>query len=175
MKKLVLICGANGIGKSTASKALLSVLQKSAYVESDFCRMTNPDDFRPALLQMQFQNLCALIGNALACPEIESVIFPYGLHGHRKELFERLWEEIKREFPDTCLVPLLLTCSPEENVRRAKADGRDLERIERGMKNSGNVYDLVDWPRIDVTELTPDETAQAMLRVIFSDTLPGKV
>ena len=115
------------------------------------------------------------IGNALACPEIEYVIFPYGLHGHRKELFERLWEETKRKFSDTCLIPLLLFCSPEENVRWAKADGRDLERIERGMKNSGNVYDAVDWPRIDVTELTPDETAQAMLRVIFSDTLTGKV
>ena len=112
MKRLILICGANGIGKSTTSKALLRVLPHSAYVESDSCRMTNPDDFRPALVQMQYRNLLALIGNALACPEVSNVIFPYGFHGHRKALFEKLWEEITRGFPDTRLIPLLLCCSP---------------------------------------------------------------
>ena len=164
MKRLILICGANGIGKSTTSKALLRVLPHSAYVESYSCRMTNPDDFRPALVQMQYRNLLALIGNALACPEVSNVIFPYGFHGHRKALFEKLWEEITRGFPDTRLIPLLLCCSPEENVRRAKADGRDPERIERGMKNSRNAYEGMDWPCIDVTRLTPDETAQEILR-----------
>lgn len=164
MKRLILICGANGVGKSTASKALLRMLPHSAYVESDSCRMTNPDDLRPALVQMQYRNLLALIGNALACPEVSNVIFPYGFHGHRKALFEQLWEEITRGFPDTRLIPLLLCCSPEENVRRAKADGRDHERIERGMKNSRNAYEGMDWPCIDVTRLTPDETAQEILR-----------
>lgn len=38
MKKLILILGANGVGKSTAAEMLLQKLFKCAYIDADWCR-----------------------------------------------------------------------------------------------------------------------------------------
>lgn len=43
MKKLIFICGANGIGKTTISRQLLYNIEDSAYVDSDAMRMINPN------------------------------------------------------------------------------------------------------------------------------------
>ena len=60
----------------------------------------------------------------------------------------------------------MLYCGEEENVRRARADGRDEERIRRGIRNSRAVYENVDYPRIDVTDMTVEETAEEILKII---------
>ena len=38
---LVLVCGPNGVGRPTVSRAVLERLTQSAPVESEWCRMTN--------------------------------------------------------------------------------------------------------------------------------------
>ncbi len=38
MKKIILILGANAVGKSTAAQALLAKLYRSAYIDADCCR-----------------------------------------------------------------------------------------------------------------------------------------
>lgn len=42
MKKLILIIGPNGVGKTTTAKILLQKLSKCAYVDADWCRVINP-------------------------------------------------------------------------------------------------------------------------------------
>jgi len=41
-KKLIFVCGPNGVGKSTACLELLHQLDNSAYVDSDWCSAWNP-------------------------------------------------------------------------------------------------------------------------------------
>ena len=45
MKKLILIIGPNGVGKTTTAKILLQKLSKCAYVDADWCRAINPFPF----------------------------------------------------------------------------------------------------------------------------------
>lgn len=45
MKKLIFVCGASGIGKSTICAKLYSKLNDSAFVDSDHCGMMNPFKF----------------------------------------------------------------------------------------------------------------------------------
>ena len=45
MKKLILILGANGVGKSTTAEILLQRLSKCAYIDADWCRAINPFPF----------------------------------------------------------------------------------------------------------------------------------
>lgn len=45
MKKLILILGPNGVGKTTTAKILLQKLSKCAYVDADWCRAMNPFPF----------------------------------------------------------------------------------------------------------------------------------
>lgn len=48
MKKLILIVGPNGVGKTTTAKILLQKLSKCAYVDADWCRAINPFPFTDA-------------------------------------------------------------------------------------------------------------------------------
>ena len=125
MKRLILLCGANGIGKSTASAELMKRLPHSSYIDSDYCRMTNPPIFNEELIRLNYKNIHAMMENSFACGEIQNVIFPFGFHGHRKQLFDALLEELRQKGISFELVPVLLYCGEEENVRRARADGRD--------------------------------------------------
>ncbi len=42
---LIVIIGPNGVGKSPVAKSLLSRYPKSAFVDSDWCRVINPFPF----------------------------------------------------------------------------------------------------------------------------------
>lgn len=44
-KNLIVIIGPNGVGKSSVAKSLLSHYLKSAFVDSDWCRVINPFPF----------------------------------------------------------------------------------------------------------------------------------
>jgi len=165
MKKLIVILGANGIGKSTVSADFLRRLSNSAYIDSDYCRMMNPSALTEETIAVNKKNIHDLILNYFDCSTVQNVIFPYGLHGHRKQLFEDLLNELKQNI-EFKFCPILLVCDEAENVRRMKADGRDDERIKRGVINTHAIYDEYDYPRIDVTNLTVSETVDMILKIL---------
>lgn len=82
MKKLILIIGPNGVGKTTTAKILLQKLSKCAYVDADWCRAINPFPFTDAAKYAVSQNIYSLFKNYLLCEDIEYIIFPYGFHGN---------------------------------------------------------------------------------------------
>lgn len=45
-------------------------------------------------------------------------------------------------------------------------DGRDKERVKRGMENTYHFYDDYDYPVIDTTDLMPRETAEKIIEMI---------
>lgn len=64
MKKLIFIHGPNGVGKSTLCKMLNTRLQNSAWLESEWCRMTHPFTFTPefiVMIEKTFPLSCAVI------------------------------------------------------------------------------------------------------------------
>ena len=42
MKQLIVIIGANAVGKSSTAKKIIEQYQRSAFVDSDWCRVINP-------------------------------------------------------------------------------------------------------------------------------------
>ena len=42
MKQLIVIIGANAVGKSSTAKKIVEQYQRSAFVDSDWCRVINP-------------------------------------------------------------------------------------------------------------------------------------
>lgn len=165
MKKLIIILGANGVGKSTAATELMRMLPNSAFIDSDFLRMMNPAQNSAELIHIQKSNIFDVMSNYFSSDMIEYVIFPYGLHGHRKQLLEEITQEISDKFDlGTCTI--VLTCSEEENIRRMKFDGRDDERIKRAIEFSRPKYDDIEYLKIDTTQLTPKETACAIMDIL---------
>jgi hypothetical protein len=137
----------------------------SAYIESDALRMINPGTFSEEAIFVQKRNILALMRNYLSASFIKNIIFSYGLHGHRKRLLDEILSELHSDY-EFDVYTILLTCTEEENIRRMKNDGRDEERVRRALANTRAIYDDLDFPRIDATGLTPDDTAGQILRVI---------
>lgn len=165
MKKLIVIIGPNGVGKSTTASALLEKCPQCAYVDSDWCRRINPFAFTEATKQTVIENIYCLIKNYLLCSDIRTVVFPYGFHGERKEIFDLVMQKLKSDEIEISLKLIVLKCSLDENRKRAMADGRDLERIERGINNTFHFYDGYTCPSIDTTMLTPEKVAERILEI----------
>ncbi len=166
-KHLITIIGANGVGKTTTSQTLLQMCQHSAYIDADWCRAINPFPFTEATKKTVTDNIFCLMRNYLQCDDIETVIFPYGFHGERASMYDEIIHRLKAEricFDEHIVI---LKCTYEENKRRALADNRDPERVERGMQNTFHFYETFPYPVIDTTKLSPKEVCQCILDEIF--------
>lgn len=164
MKKLIFICGPNGVGKSTACEMLNQKLMNSARLDSDWCRCINPFDFTSETIEIIEKNITAILRNYLESKTIEYVIFSYGFHGPRKKIFTNIMHNLK----DVVFrfVPIVLTCSEFENIKRMENDKRDIARIKRSLENTRELYNDLKYPRIDTTDLTVEQTVDEILKLL---------
>lgn len=166
MKRLIVLIGPNGVGKSTAAKEYVERYAETAYVDSDWCRVMNPFAFTEATTQTITENIYCLLRNYLTCDAVNTVIFTYGWHGVRKEIYDNVIRKLKQdrlEFKETVVV---LRCSGEENIKRALKDGRDETRVKRGMEMTFSFYDAYDYPLIDSTDMTPLQVIEKLNSLI---------
>ena len=166
-KRLITIVGANGVGKTTTSNALLQMCFQSAYVDADWCRAINPFQFTEKTKKTVTDNIFCLFRNYLLCDDIETVIFPYGFHGERKSIYDEVICRLRDEAISFDEHIVVLKCEYEENKKRSIKDNRDSERVERGMRNTFNFYDGFDYPTIDTTTLSPEEVAKKIIEMFF--------
>lgn len=160
-KTLLLLLGPNGVGKSTTAQVLLNIQPHTALVDSDWCRAMNPYNMDTVI-----ENIYALMRNYILCTDVETIIFPYGFHGDRKHRFETVIDKLQKNGIDFEIFTVVLTCSLGENIRRAKNDLRDDERIQRGVKNTYHFYDEFHCPKIDTTNLTAAQTAENIMSLL---------
>jgi len=163
MKRLILICGANGIGKSTACKLLNEKLPRSAFIDSDYCRQMNPFSFTDEEIQIVISNISTMMVNYFKCSTIDNVIFQYGFHGVRKQIFDSILDVLSSNNISYYFCPVILYCELDENLRRMKNDNRDKERILRAIEKTRNIYDEYEYPKIDSTHLSVNETVSRIM------------
>jgi len=166
MKRLILVCGPNGVGKTTACQGLLEALPRSAYTDSDWCRMMNPFAFDTETTEIVRANIAALMTNYLQSSAIENVIFSYGVHGPRPRIFQEVRQELDQNGVVYQFCPILLECSLQEQRRRLMASGRDSARIERAIRNTRHVYSACAYPAVDTTDLSVSQTVERILSVL---------
>ena len=166
MKKLILVCGANGIGKSTACRNLIEILPASAYIDSDYCRYMNPFSFQEDEVTVVVSNIATMMMNYFGLNTIENVVFQYGFHGVRRQIFKKILALLNERGIEYAFCPIILECSVEENMRRMQLDNRSPERITSAMANTRRIYDELCYPRINTTHLSPRETASKMKELV---------
>ena len=169
MKKLVVIIGPNGVGKSTTAKRIVNIYDGCAYIDSDWCRVMNPFELTDTSKQTVIENIYCLIRNYLLCDKINTVVFTYSWHGERKYIYEAVINKLLDDGIKFEEKIIILKCSFTENIRRAKEDGRDEERVNRGMEKTFNFYDVFKYPCIDTSLMNPTEIAEQIIRMIEVD------
>lgn len=165
MTRLVIIVGPNGVGKSTTAMKMKENHPGSAVVDSDWCRVMNPFTLTDITKKTVIENIYCLLRNYLLCEEISTVIFTYSWHGGRKELYDEVIKKLRNDKIDFQEIIVMLKCSESENRRRALADNRDEERVERGIKNTLLFYNEFEYPCIETTNMTVLEVAEQVWKL----------
>lgn len=164
MKQLYLIGGPMGVGKTTVGQLLKNRLENSVFLDGDWCWDANPFTVSEETRRMVMDNICHLLGNFLACSAYRHVIFCWVMH--RQDIVDDL---LSRLDLNGCRVHhVSLVCSEAALTARLHRDIRAGIRQEDILSRSLErlpFYRALHSVLLDVSELTPEETADRILMV----------
>ena len=165
MKRLYVIGGTMGVGKTTVCRRLARRLPNSAFLDGDWCWDMAPFVVNEENKAMVLGNIAHLLRAFLDNSGFEAVVFCWVMDhdGIIQSLLDRLPGQGFR------LWSVSLTASPEELRRRVERD------VAAGIRRPGAaeaslarlpLYEKMDTIKLDVTSLTPAETAEALFRLV---------
>ncbi len=167
MKHLYIIGGTMGVGKTTVCRILKEKLEGSVFLDGDWCWDMHPFRVTEETKRMVQENIVFLLNNFLSCTAYDHVIFCWVLH--QQNIIDDLLARLRT---DNCEVHLIsLVCTPGELARRIQKDVEAGIRGEDAARRSLSrlaLYDSLSTLKLDVTELTPEETAGQILRLTGS-------
>ncbi len=158
MKHLYLIGGPMGVGKTTVCRELQKRLDRSVFLDGDWCWDANPFQVTEETKAMVTENICFLLNNFLRCSAYDHVIFCWVLH--QQAILDGLLSRL--DLGDCELRAVSLTASPEALTARIESDiragRRDPGALERSLSYLP-LYGALNTEKLDVSELTPEEAA----------------
>ena len=173
MKHLYLIGGTMGVGKTTVSQILKRELPDCVFLDGDWCWDADPFQVTEDTKRMVLENIIFLLNQFLRCPAYKNIVFCWVMH--QQEILDRILEGLKDENETTpamegsgegvSIHAVSLVCEPSALTRRlekdVKAGIRRADVIERSLSRLP-LYMGLNTRKIDVTDLTPEETALAI-------------
>ena len=164
-KKLIIINGTMGAGKTATCTLLNKTLQNSVWLDGDWGWMINPWTVNDENMRMVEDNLKHLLRNFLTNSWIEYVIFNWVLHD--EEGFNLVFSWIEDLEYD--LTKITLTCSEEELKRRLGKDIEENKREESIINRSIDrlrMYEKLDTIKLDTSNINIQESANEIIRII---------
>lgn len=130
MKKLIVINGVPGAGKTTTCKALYKVLEGSVWLDGDWCWMMNPFVANEENKEMVEQNINYLLRNFLTNSSYKYVIFNWVIPN------ESIIHRILSKLEDLEFEPykISLICSPKIIRQRMELDNRPEKQIDSSIE-----------------------------------------
>jgi len=161
MKKLIFINGPVGVGKSATCEILYKKINKSVWLDGDWCWMMNPWDFSETNKRMAENNILHLLNNYLENKSFDCVIFSWVMPEER--IFDVIIKSLKsREYG---LYKISLVCSKEELEKRCRNTGKDERGVKRSQENLKSCANL-RTVKIDTTVKTPEEAVKEILKIV---------
>lgn len=155
VKRLIVINGPPGVGKSTTSRHLLDLLPPAAWLDGDWCWTMNPWRITPENRAMVEANIISVLGRFLENGSFADVIFSWVLP--RPGILESLLERMApRPGRDYLLHRFTLMCGPghlrERMLRAGRAAGDIQASLDSLDRFSGPDSVLVDTGRMSALE-----------------------
>lgn len=167
MKKLIMIGGTMGVGKTTISQLLKKELNHSVMLDGDWCWDMHPFIVNDETKKMVMDNIVYQLQSFIHCSVIENIIFCWVLHDQSiiDEICQRL------DTSDCQVYPISLLC--HESVLRQHLQKdidlkiRDESVIERSIERMNHYHTLLTY-KIDISSLSQKEILQSILDYIES-------
>ncbi|MFR6277747.1 MAG: AAA family ATPase [Acutalibacter sp.] len=110
MKRLYLIGGPMGVGKTTVCQELKRLTAPSVFLDGDWCWDMEPFQVTAETKAMVQENIAFLLGQFLRCSAYETVIFCWVMH--QREIIQELLASLPLEGVEVRAVSLLATAEP---------------------------------------------------------------
>lgn len=136
MKKLYLVGGTMGVGKTTICQQLKSELSNSVFLDGDWCWDASPFHVTEETKVMVVDNICHLLNNFLHCSAYDNVIFCWVMH--QQAIIDSIIQELDLANCDVKVISLMtdtkcleerLMNDIEKGIRSADVLSRSMERI----------------------------------------------
>ncbi|HEX3018473.1 MAG TPA: AAA family ATPase [Caproicibacter sp.] len=165
MKKLILVNGTMGVGKSTVCRELLKILTPGVYLDGDWCWNMNPFVVSEENKAMVEGNITYLLKSYLRNSGYEYVVFCWVMH--QEEIFEQILSPLREcEFE---LHKFSLVCTEKALRKRIMADvetgARTADVLERSIPRLA-LYRNMDTMKIDVSEISARQAAEKIAGII---------
>ncbi len=165
-KRLIVINGTMGIGKSSVSQRLKKMLPRAVLLDGDWCWDADPFAVNDETKAMVIRNIAYLLSSFLNCNMYENVVFCWVMN--EPDTFEMISTKIAAANYSTYRFSLIST--PEElKVRVGKdvlAGIRSTMDYEKSLARL-NDYDAQDTMKIDVSGLDVGDTARLIYRSVM--------
>lgn len=163
-KKLIIINGTMGIGKSSICKEILKRLKYAVWLDGDWCWMMNPWIITEENKKMVEENIVFLLRNFLNNPTYRYIVFSWVIH--KNEIYDILLNPLKDL--DFEVDKITLMVNKNELINRLKKDSRDKESIKKSI-NRLEKYRSIDSVKIDISEDTPETAAEKIIEIVKTD------
>lgn len=146
-KKLIIINGAPGVGKTTTCRELQRLLDRNVWLDGDWCWMTNPWILTEETRKMAEGNIAFLLDSFLNCSEYKFVLFSWIFRSD--EVFNHILERLQAT--DFVLQKFTLMCNENAFRDRLEAAGRERNKIAECLE-SLHSCETTDSVKIDTTQ-----------------------
>ena len=169
MKRLIMINGTMGAGKTATGSELLKMLDRSAFLDGDWCWMMDPFVVTDETKRMVQDNIVHLLRNFLACSEYENIIFCWVMQ------YASIMDDLLSKLSDMNfeLHQFTLMISGQALAERIQKDVRNHIRtpdvLERSLQRLP-LYEKMDTAKIDVSRITARQAAEQIADAIFKRT-----
>lgn len=162
MKNLYLIGGTMGVGKTTVCRILNRKLNNSVFLDGDWCWDMHPFQVTDETKRMVEENICFLLGNFIRCSAYDNIVFCWVMH--QQAIIDNI---LSRLDISGCRVHTIsLVCSERALADRLQKDVdagiREADVIRRSVARLP-LYDTLRTCKIDVSDISPEETADRIL------------
>ena len=124
MKRLIIVNGTMGVGKTAACRELQELLPKNVFLDGDWCWCARPFTVTEETKAMVMENIAFLLNSFLRCGEYENVIFCWVLD--EQETLDRLLSTLSTEGAE---IKIFTLTAGEETLRE-----RLMGDVEKGLR-----------------------------------------
>jgi len=165
MKKLIIINGTMGVGKSTICSILNDSLMPSVYLDGDWCWKMNPFVVSDENKEMVIDNITYMLKSFLNNTGLEYIIFCWVIH--QEAIFEQILERLDGKIFDLYKITLVCDEKALENLlqndikngfRKGDIIGKSIERLP--------LYENMDTIKLDTTYITPYAAAEKIMSIV---------
>lgn len=165
MKRLILINGTMGVGKTATCNELIELLQPSVFLDGDWCWNSRPFIVTTETKQMVLDNIAHLLNNFLACSAYDYVIFCWVMH--QESIINSILGRLVGD--DYEIDKFTLTASESALTQRIAKDIeagiRTPDVLERSLPRV-RLYDAMDTKKIDVSVISPRQAAEEIAALV---------